>query len=158
MSKPHVVVPRYPCRWVIGFLGLVLFSAEMSAAPRDLMLQANLATTEPLVNYCVANSPRSSAAVKEGFATFTARLSDAIDVQLARTPPREWPESIPPDLAKEMDAVGKKMVENVRHMDPDKYCPWLAERMKSTTKEAILRSLEEYEAKVKAARATDRRR
>lgn len=122
----------------------------------DLLQHQQSATTEAVVEYCHQSDPQSFQSVETAYSVYLSSLHDAVATWIAERPARkeEYERQIPtdsPEVRKsqaQLHELGGKMVDAVKHLDPKSYCPWLANKLRTSTPESILKLLHEYDARV----------
>lgn len=124
-------------------------SAPVPATQIEVLRYFSVATVQPLVDYCGQYAPERMSDVQRGFDNYLQRLDDALK---GRRPPSGIPDTLTPQLTSEAQAAGAKLVQSIRHVDPAKYCAWLASRLQVTTRDMMVEGLDQFDRQFEAQR------
>lgn len=123
----------------------------------DLVKRQQTASTDAVVEYCHQNSPQSSRVVNEGYAVYLSSLQSAMTSWIAEKPDmqKNLERNVPANSSEvrevnaRMQDIHAAILNSVKQYEPAKYCPWVAGKLKATTPESLLKTLHEYDARVR---------
>jgi len=149
---------RTPLVASVTFAILVQAAVAQTTTGRELIRRLQAAPTDAIVQYCNQHAPEADQLLKAGYATYSSNMRTAMDMWIAEKPEKQasLEQEVPSDSVEAKEALATlknlsdKIPESVKQYDPQKYCPWLAQRLSTTTPESILKSLHQYDARVEA--------
>lgn len=142
----------------LGFIVVVKGMAAETLTGRELIRRQQAAPMDAIVQYCHKSAPEADERIKAAYAIFSSNLQTAMDMWVAEKPEQKvlLDKEISPDSDQAKSALSTlkeasvKTAESAKQYDPQKYCPWLAQRLSATTPESILKSLHQYAARVES--------
>ncbi|WP_238530978.1 hypothetical protein, partial [Rhodanobacter spathiphylli] len=150
---------RHPYRYAAIAMCLTVAATsaatERGTSQRDYVRQLESAPSEAIVQYCRTNAPEAQGQVDEGYGTYLSSLDKALDMWISSNPElgRSMGSQMSPAAAKSAQAsmleISAAVLSGIKKYDAHKYCAWMATKLKSTTPQSMLKSLQEYEAHAK---------
>lgn len=146
------------CLTAFALSAFTLNVAAETIGGLELIRRQQSAPTDAIVEYCRQSAPESIQVVEAGYAVYLSNLEKAMSIWISEKPDKQkflqiQTASDSPQsrvVEAQIKEVAIRILKNVKQYDPQKYCPWVADRLKSSTPESILKSLHEYDARVEA--------
>ena len=148
-------------------LSLLLLTQGMATemvTGRELVRRQQAAPMEAIVQHCHKSAPETTERISAAYTNFSTSLQTAMDMWIAEKPEKKvsLEKQIPSDSDEAKEAlatlkeIGVKVADSVKQYDPQKYCPWLAQRLSAATPESILKTLHQYDARVESMKNSKR--
>jgi hypothetical protein len=149
----------------LSLLPLTQGMATEMVTGRELVRRQQAAPMEAIVQHCHNSAPETSERISAGYTNFATSLQTAMNMWIAEKPEKQkvlMEKQISSDSHEAKEAlaalkeIGVKVADSVKQYDPQKYCPWLAQRLSAATPESILKTLHQYDARVESMKNNKR--
>jgi len=135
----------------IAFALLAGTAVVQATSVRDFLLRSTTEMPGALVEYCAVEHPILSEEMRVEYELFRGKAVQAVDA-LSTKMPAYMTADEEAMSNRTMTELSKKQMEEIRKLDPSRYCPWLLNSLRSITAESFAtRVLSAYERYTKLA-------